>query len=342
MFKVAVIGIGSMGRGHVGVYERLMAQGSDVELVAICDIDAAKLEATTEVGGNINSASGLDFSRLRKYTDYRKMLADEQLDWVDIALPTHLHAEAAIAALDAGVAVLCEKPMARSVEQCDAMIAAARRAGKPLMIAQCLRFWPAYEYLKSCVDDGRYGDVVSAYFFRGGSTPRWSWDGWLTDFARSGGVLLDQHVHDVDTIQWLFGAPRAVSTLGRNVLTNGGGYDAVSTHYHYADGKVVCAQDDWTINGDFGFSMIFRVNFTRGMVQLSDDGLRVYPVGAASFTPELCADDGYYREICAFRELVARGETESAVAPLAGTRETIVIALREQASADQGGAVLEL
>lgn len=338
MFKVAVIGIGSMGRGHVGVYERLMAEGADVELAAICDIDPAKLEAATKVGGNINSAEGLDFSRLRKYTDYKKMLAEEELDWVDIALPTFLHAEASIAAMEAGVAVLCEKPMARSLAQCDAMIKAARRTGKLLMIAQCLRFWPAYEYLKACVDDRRYGDVVSAYFFRGGKTPRWSWDGWLTDFSRSGGVLLDQHVHDVDTIQWLFGLPQAVSTVGRNVLTTGGGYDAVSTHYHYAD-KVVSADDDWTINGDMGFSMIFRVNFTRGMVQLSDEGLKVYPVDDPSFMPELPEDNGYYREICAFRDMVARGQTESAVAPLESTRRTIALALREQDSADHGGVI---
>lgn len=65
----------------------------------------------------------------------------------------------------------------------------------------------------------------------------------------------------------------------------GSGYDAVSTQYFYPDGKVVNAQDDWTINGDFGFEMIFRVNFERGCLVLSRQGLTVYPVGAPAFVP---------------------------------------------------------
>ena len=93
---------------------------------------------------------------------------------------------------------------------------------------------------------------------------------------RSGGALLDQHLHDVDTINWLFGLPEAVSTLGRNIIS-GSGYDAVSTQYLYPDNKVVNAQDDWTLNGDYGFQMLFRVNFEQGSLIYGSDGLMVYP-----------------------------------------------------------------
>ena len=78
--------------------------------------------------------------------------------------------------------------------------------------------------------------------------------------VKSGGSLLDQHVHDVDMIKWLFGKPESVSTFGKNVIA-GSGYDIVSTHYHYNDGKIINAQDDWTMNGSYGFEMTYKSEF---------------------------------------------------------------------------------
>ena len=101
--------------------------------------------------------------------------------------------------------------MALTPELCQSMIDASQETGKTLMIAQCLRFWPAYETLKATVDGGTLGRVTGGYFFRGGRTPAWSYEEWLMDEARSGGCIMDQHVHDVDTIQWLFGPAEAVS-----------------------------------------------------------------------------------------------------------------------------------
>jgi predicted dehydrogenase len=230
--------------------------------------------------------------------------------------------------------------MARTLEQCEQMIDTARSTGKRLMIAQCLRFWPAYEYLKDCVDSGRFGPVTSAYFFRGGDTPRWSWENWLLNDERSGGCLLDQHVHDVDMINYLFGVPDSVSTQAINVI-EGSGYDAVSTQYHYADGKVVSAEDDWTIGGEYGFDMLFRVNFRKGNLFFSHGKLRVCPVGEPAFEPELPSDDGYYREIVAFTDGLRNGTTVERCQP-ESTRDTIDIALAEVNSADHKGAAIKL
>ena len=172
MLKVGFIGLGSMGRGHVDVYRRLEREGAPVKLVAVCDIDPVKLQNGTSIQSNIVDTDGLDLSAYRRYTDYHEMLAKEELDYVDTALPTCLHAEAAIAVLKSGRHVLSEKPMALSVDHCSSMIAAANEAGKLLMTAQCLRFWPAYEYLKKTVDENRFGPVTSAYFWRGGDARR--------------------------------------------------------------------------------------------------------------------------------------------------------------------------
>ncbi|WP_331436739.1 Gfo/Idh/MocA family protein [Gordoniibacillus kamchatkensis] len=274
MLTIGLIGLGFMGKTHLETYLRLEREGLPIRVAALCDIDAEKLEGRS-AGGNIDTGgAAIDYDRFAKYVSVEDMLQNEQLDMVDIALPTYLHKDVTVQCLNSGVHVLCEKPMALSSDECDAMIHAAEKNGKQLMIGQCLRFWPAYEYLKAAVDEGTYGKVTGGYFFRGGSTP--TWGPWLLEKEKSGGALVDMHVHDIDMIHWLFGKPEAVSAQARNVIP-GSGYDIVSAHYKYADGKVVGAQADWTLQGDFGFEMSFRVNFERGNIVFGGSGLRVNP-----------------------------------------------------------------
>jgi predicted dehydrogenase len=327
--------MGCMGRVHLSCYRRLQDEGAPVRLVAVCDIDDGRREGRDIATGNIGAGNIVDLSRYALYDDYGEMMAREQLDCLDIALPTHLHAEVAVAALEAGLHVISEKPMARTEEQCARMIDAARRSGKTLMTAQCLRFWPAYEYLKSCVESERFGRTISAYFFRGGGRPTWSWNNWILNAGMSGGCLLDQHIHDVDMVQWLFGMPTAVSSSGRNVVP-GSGYDAVSTRYRFPDGKIVCAEDDWTINGGYGFEMQYRVNFEHGSVHFNHGAVKEYPESGDGFEPELPKDDGYYREIRYFIECAQENKQPSRCMP-ESTCETIRLAQAEQRSADGNG-----
>ncbi|HZJ57675.1 MAG TPA: Gfo/Idh/MocA family oxidoreductase [Clostridia bacterium] len=338
MLRVGLIGIGFMGRGHLDIYMQLAEEGHPVELVAICDIDEDKFKGKF-LPGNIDVGNlKYDFTKYNLYTDIDEMLEKEELDYVDIALPTYLHAEAAVKALNKGIHVLCEKPMALNTDECQSMIDAAETNGKKLMIAQCLRFWPEYEYLKKCVDSGEYGKVVSGYFFRGGATPMWSYKNWLLNREKSGGVLLDQHVHDVDTINWLFGTPKKLSTIGRNVFPESS-YDAVSTNYIYDD-MVINAQDDWTINSDdFGFKMSFRVNFEKGALIFEKGKLTVYPHGEKSFVPEMEEGSGYYREIRYFIDALIN-DTPIETADPYSTMETIRIANAEEESADKQGELV--
>lgn len=342
MLKVCVIGIGAMGSGHVINYVRLALEGAPVKLVALCDVDEGKFIGDF-VKGNIEMGSKpLDLGQFNLYTDYMEMIRIEQPDYVDIALPTYLHSEVTVACLNAGVHVMCEKPMARNVMECQAMIDASRINNKKLMISQCLRFWPAYEHLKMLVDSKKYGKAVCGSFFRGGSTPMWSWQNWLLDGEKSGGCLLDQHIHDVDMINWLFGKPVSVSSIGAKNIKTKNGYDAVSTNYIYENNLILNAQDDWTINGDFGFNMIFRVNFENGSLHLLPDGkLMEYPHDGKAIDVELSPDDGYYREIKYFISALINN-TPIVTADIESTMDTIEIAEAELASADRMGKVIEL
>jgi len=340
MLRVGLIGLGFMGRGHLDVYLRLEEEGVPVKLVAICDVDSNKFQ-NKFLPGNVNIGNKkYDFSRYRLYSDFNEMLEKEELDYVDIVLPTYLHAEATVKALNKGMHVLCEKPMALNLEECQAMINAAERNNRKLMIGHCLRFWPEYEYLKECVVKKEFGEILGGYFFRGGSTPKWSYKDWLLQKDKSGGALLDQHVHDIDTINWLFGMPKGVSTVGKNVI-KGSGYDIVSTHYIYEDGKVVTAEDDWVLNGDYGFEMRFRVNFEKGNIVYEKGVLKVNPNNGKSFTPDLPKDNGYYREIKYFTNAILKN-TSIEIAPPYSSMETIKIALAEIKSADNNGKFVEL
>lgn len=341
MIKVGLVGIGFMGRGHLDQYIRLEREGFDVKLVALCDVDTQKFTSFSSQGGNMGELGkgAYDFTKYALYEKMEDMLKKEQFDYVDIALPTYLHAEYACSAMRAGVSVLCEKPMALTAEECQVMIDTANTTGKRLMIGQCLRFWPAYETLKEYVVNRTFGKITCAYFARHGGTPIWSYENWLLDEKRSGGCLLDQHVHDVDMVNWLLGRPAAVSSLGVNQHP-GAGFDAVSTQYAY-EGMVVNTQDDWSMNGaDMPFKMLFRVNFERGALVFEDGKLNVYPNEQNGF--EVAGTDtGYYREIKYFINHLKSGEAMDVAMP-ESTRQTIEIATAEHKSARQKGAWVEL
>ncbi len=340
MLKVGLVGIGFMGGGHLAKYKQLEKEGFPVELVALCDVDENKFKGKA-VEGNLDvGESKYDFSKYRLYKDMDEMLEKEELDYVDIALPTYLHAEAAIKALNAGHHVLCEKPMALNKEQCQSMIDAAKKNNKKLMIGHCLRFEPAYVVLKEYVDNKKLGDVTCAYFYRGGTTPIWSFENWLLKREKSGGAMLDQHIHDVDTISWLFGTPEKVSTLGKIVVEESG-YDALSTNYFYKDGKVVNAQDDWTLNGGYGFKMTYRVNFEKGNLIFEGGKVTVHENEGEKFVVDLEKEDGYYKEIKYFANSVMN-DTAIEVATPESSMQSVVIVQAEMASADEKGNFKEV
>ncbi|GKU76099.1 Gfo/Idh/MocA family protein [Paenibacillus sp. L3-i20] len=333
MLKVGLIGFGFMGRMHFDSYIRLMSEGVEVKLTAICDLRIKELKDGSAWGNIATEHEIYDLSPYQLYDDITTMLDNEEFDIVDITLPTPLHAELAISLLQKGIHVLCEKPMARTSDEAWRMVEAAKHSSAKLMIGQCLRFWPVYEYLKECVSDGRYGAVTSGHFFRGGHPP----EGWFLDGEQSGGCMLDMHIHDTDIINWLFGMPEAVSTIASNVIP-GSGYDIVSTNYIYPDGKVLSASADWTLQGDNGLTMMFRVNFEGGNLVFDYNRLKVYPNAARGFFATLSRDKGYYREIQYFIEAASSGE-EILICPPESSAQSLEIIEAEGRSAANRGAI---
>lgn len=350
--RLGLIGLGAMGKGHFNIYVQLMNEGFPVELVALCDIDRKKFEDAENSDTNLAEFkdSKIDFSAYKCYTDYKEMIEKEELDMVSVVIPTYEHYEATVYALKHGLHVLCEKPMALSERQCQLMIDAAKESGKRLMIGQCLRFWGEYAVAKEVIDSGKYGKVLAASFFRGGQPPATEW---FFDRHKGGGALFDQHVHDIDMVNYLFGLPKAVSSIGC-VGVPGSGYDIVSTNYFY-DGMSVTTQDDWM---DFvpDFKMEFRINLERATIKYNNlKGFGVYtnqsdvdggelftvPTKSVNATPEFKSGEGYYNEIKYFMNTILNN-TENTINPPESSMNTIRIALAETKSCDLKGEIVTL
>ncbi|MGE3777095.1 MAG: Gfo/Idh/MocA family protein [Pirellulaceae bacterium] len=160
-----------------------------------------------------------DRHRIRRwFTDYRQMLELDELDLVLLGLPNDLHCEATEAAAAAGKHVVVEKPMAPSLEECDRMIAACRRAGVKLMYAEELCFAPKYVRLKQLVDEGALGQVFLVKQSEKHDGPH---SAWFWDVGRSGGgVMLDMGCHGIEFARWILGKPavkRIYCDLKRNL-----------------------------------------------------------------------------------------------------------------------------
>lgn len=179
LIRVGVIGTGAMGQNHVRIYSEM----ENVDLAGISDVDQKRVETMATQ------------FKTKAFTDYKKMLA-EGLDAVSVVVPTKMHTQVVLDALDMGAHILVEKPIADTAENAELMIEAAKKAGRILMVGHIERFNPAVIKLKEIMDSGTLGKIVSISTKRVGPyNPR----------IRDVGVILDIGVHDIDIISYLYG-----------------------------------------------------------------------------------------------------------------------------------------
>ena len=242
MVRIGIVGIGFMGRIHYLASRQL----GGATVAAVCSRDKAKLAGDwTNTRGNFGPEPGrVDLSGVKKYEDYAALLADPDIDLIDVCNPTHLHPEFAIAALKAGKHVLVEKAIALQPEQADAMLAAAKGAGRLLMVAHVLPFFPEFKFAAEAVRGGEYGKLIAAHFTRVIAKPDWSAE--IADASKTGGPAVDLHIHDTHFIGLLAGVPKQVFSAGVQEGSKSVDGDAVTyltTSYLYGPGgpAVTCS-----------------------------------------------------------------------------------------------------
>lgn len=252
MLRAGIIGGGTMGNVHAAAY----GQMPDVELVGVYDIAPERAEA---------------FAKARNlatvFPDAGALMA--AVDFVDVCTPTPTHAEYVLAALQAGRDVVCEKPMARTLEECVRLIAAAKATGRTLMPAQVLRFFPEYSSANALVQQGAVGKPAVVRTQRGGLFPRATND-WYGDFAQSGGVTLDTIIHDFDWLRWTFGPVERVfakiAWVSDPTLDH---IDYSLVTLRFASGAVAHVEGTWAEPG--GFSVAAEVAGDEGLIQFDSN-----------------------------------------------------------------------
>jgi len=252
---VGVVGLGFMGRTHLAAWKAAERAGLPCRVVAVADGERARLDGRAQATGNLATGASevlFDPRELFCASDARELFAREDVQAVSLCTPTDTHVELALAALAAGKHVLVEKPVALRSADVARLADAARAARTLCMPAHCMRFWPGWDWLKERVVDGSLGKVKSAVFQRLGTRPKWS--GFYADVERSGGALVDLHIHDADFVRWLFGDPDELSSTGS--------LDHVTTIYRYARGpEHVVAEGAWNHDAGFQFRMRYIVVF---------------------------------------------------------------------------------
>ncbi|HUU23083.1 MAG TPA: Gfo/Idh/MocA family oxidoreductase [Phycisphaerae bacterium] len=337
MIRFGVIGLGFMGRTHLAS----LAAHEGAEVVSVHDVEAERLAGPlTPGGGNIETASGAwDASSVRRCERLEEVLDDPGVEAVVVATPSHLHADLSCAALSAGKHVFCEKPMALTVADCDRMLAAAKAAGRQLMIGHCIRFWGEYAEAARIARSGRYGPVKSLTLTRYGSIPGFGARNWFHDPAKSGAAVLDLHIHDVDYALFVLGEPEAVRARG--VPGPAGGYHQVVAELDYGpEGPVVSAEGGW-LPGEVPFQMEFRMCLEKATVlyKLRTDGPkgRLYVAGESD-PRALPESNAYAAEIDHFIGCVAGGRP-STIVPPGSSRDSVAVAIAETESIRTGRAV---
>jgi predicted dehydrogenase len=338
MVRIGLAGIGFMGMIHYLAAQKL----TGAKVTAVCSRDAKKLAGDwTGIKGNFGPpGTHMDLSGVAKYSDYAAMLSDPDIDLIDICTVTDQHAPMAIAALEAGKHVIVEKAIALSVAEANTMIAAAKKAGKLLMVAHVLPFFSEFAYVAKTVAEGSYGKLLGGHFKRVISKPDWS--AGIADAAATGGPAVDLHIHDTHFIGLLAGVPKQVFSAG---VVDQGAVNYLTTSYLYGHGEpsLTCSSGALAASGR-PFVHGFDVYLEKATLSHDSSGvpLTVYTNDGQSHQPKLPggdAVDSFTLELQAAVDGVTNGVAPRLLsAELA--RDALALCFSEIESVKSGTAVM--
>jgi len=345
MINVGILGCGFMGRTHYNIY----AKNRKVKVAALMDLDKKRREGNwADPMGNLPAEwpKQVPMKGVASYASVDDVIADPNIDLIDITLPTSIHAAVSIKALKAGKHVLSEKPMALTHKDCLKVAAVAAKSKGYYMVAQCIRFWPQYAKIKQLVDSGKFGKPKSACLKRLSPTPDWSMDNWLMASGLSGGAVLDLHVHDIDFANYLFGKPKRVMASGTTGPS--GGVDHVEALYDYGKDLLVMVEGGWCFPPGYPFQMVVNVRCEKAMFEYVmrageggcgfGDEVVVYPNRGKIRKIKCKGSDGWTEEIRYFVNCIAN-KTRPKIVTARTSADSIAVAEAEVKSVQTGRPV---
>ncbi len=195
MIRVGIVGAGLIAKQHAASVVR----HDNATLVAIGALERDAADQLAAKYEGVRSAGSLD-----------ELLDAGDIDALIVATPTDTHEMLACQAMQRGVHVFVEKPMARTLDSAQRMVDCARETNRVLAVGHVIRYFPEYQAMHRTIESGSLGQIAAATFGRQCQQPDWAADGWHTSMERSGGVVVDMMIHDVDLVRWYFGEPERV------------------------------------------------------------------------------------------------------------------------------------
>lgn len=336
MVRIGLAGIGFMGMIHFLATKKL----SGAKVTAICSRDPKKLDGDWRgIQGNFGpKGDKTDLKGIESYSSFQAMLDDPNIDMVDICTTTDQHAPMAIAALKAGKHVLVEKAIALSTAQADKMIETAQKSGKILMVAHVLPFFGEFDFVLKLARKNTYGRLVAGRLERHISRPEWSKD--IGDANKTGGPVIDLHIHDTHFVGLLSGMPGRLSSIG--LTNNQDVVEYVSTNYIYGDnGPALSATSGAIAMPGRAFQHGFDLQFEKATVAYSSGGipLTVFTKDGKVQQPNLTISsdpvDAFAREIQCAIQGIKKGAAPEALCPILA-REALGLCFQECQSVLQG------
>ncbi len=276
MIRTAILGTGAVARMHIDGYTSFPDR---CEIAALCDMYPEKAEELAAEEGLKDAAV---------YKDYHDILVRKDIDAVSICLPPSVHAETAVECLRSGKHVLLEKPMASSLEECDAVLKAQEDSGRLLSVVSQNRFQTPVMRIKHLIDTNAAGKMlhasVNSYWWRGENYYDLWWRG--TWKQEGGGCTLNHAVHHIDLLRWMLGTPREVYAFFTNLNHGNSETEDYSTAiFSYSDGSAAQLNASLVHHGE-DQEMVFQCERARISVPWKVSACRTTENGFPSDDPE--------------------------------------------------------
>lgn len=251
MMNIGILGCGGMGMTHCLALKSL-AGHLEIAVTALADCRRHHLEKASAC-----------WPEARTYEEGMDLLEQADLDIVHICLPSYLHAGHAVRAMEKGLHVFIEKPVCLTLTDCERLLAAKKNSAGKVFVGQVVRFFDEYMYLKDVCDRKQYGDLKAVTMQRLSGNVTWGFEDWFHQEEKSGTVIMDLHVHDVDFLRYLLGEPDDIRVTARP--DQNGMIHHVLASYRF--GNVIAAAEGlWDLSPKLPFEAAFRAYFEQATV----------------------------------------------------------------------------
>lgn len=255
--RVGIIGCGGMGVTHM-LSLKALAADYKIEVAAIADVREAAREKALSI-----------WTEAVAFQEGMELLERAEVEMVLICLPSYLHTKYAVQAMKRGLNVFLEKPVCLKEEDCRLLLKAQEETGARVLVGQVVRMMDEYRYLKELITSKAYGKLQSLALWRLSGMVDWGFENWFRDLERSGSVVLDLHIHDVDFLRYILGEPDSVRVNARK--NQEGMPEQIVTQYRFGE-VIASAEASWDNPKGFPFEAGYRAVFEEATILFNNNG----------------------------------------------------------------------